>query len=167
MGSYCERIERVDAVTDPFGKVTEYPRVDYRIVEFALGSDFPAIEIHGPSRGTGDLFVHLAEFVGYDLLVSPIRATVVDWLSALERHTAAMQVTALEVAAIALTTQVSGTLWVEGTSDVRSALRDVVVSRLMWNLAMAPLPDAAFGLCSTTRYAAASSSRAMTSTIFS
>jgi hypothetical protein len=42
-----------------------------------------------------------------------------------------------------------------------------VVSRLMWNLAMAPLPDAALGLCSTTRYAAASSSRAMTSTIFS
>jgi hypothetical protein len=41
------------------------------------------------------------------------------------------------------------------------------VSRLMWNLAMAPLPDAAFGLCSTACYAAASSSRAMTSTIFS
>jgi hypothetical protein len=42
-----------------------------------------------------------------------------------------------------------------------------VVSRLMWNLAMAPLPDAALGLCSTACYAAASSSRAMTSTIFS
>jgi transposase len=42
-----------------------------------------------------------------------------------------------------------------------------VVSRLMWKLAMAPIPDAAFRLCSTTRYAAASSSWAMTSTIFS
>ena len=42
-----------------------------------------------------------------------------------------------------------------------------VVSRLMWKSAMAPLPDAAFRLCSTTRYAAASSSWAMTSTIFS
>jgi len=34
----------------------------------------------------------------------------------------------------------------------------MVVSRLTWKLAMAPLPDAAFRLCSTTRYAAASSS---------
>jgi hypothetical protein len=43
----------------------------------------------------------------------------------------------------------------------------LVVSRLMWKLATAPLPDAALGLCSTTRYAAASSSRVMTATIFS
>src|SRR5450432_1209267 len=40
-----------------------------------------------------------------------------------------------------------------------------VVSRLMWKVAMAPVPDAALGLCSTACYAAASSSRGMTSTI--
>ena len=42
-----------------------------------------------------------------------------------------------------------------------------LVSRLMWKLATAPLPDAWLGLCSTTRYAAASSSRETTSTSFS
>ena len=46
-------------------------------------------------------------------------------------------------------------------------IEKAVVSRLMWKLAMAPLPDAALGLCSKACYAAASSSRAMTSTIFS
>jgi len=128
IGSYCERVERVDEVTDPFGKVTEYPRVEYRVIEFTLGSEFPAIELHGPSRSVGDLFVHLAEYVGYDVLVSPIHATVASWLGALEKYTS-VQVTALEIAAIAMTTQVNGRLWVEGTSDVRSALRDIVGRR--------------------------------------
>ena len=50
---------------------------------------------------------------------------------------------------------------------IQRADRRGVVSRLMWNLAMAPLRDAALRLCSTTCYAAASSSRVMTSTIFS
>jgi YD repeat-containing protein len=56
---------------------------------------------------------------------------------------------------------------VTDTAGNTAYLNYEVVSRLMWNLATAPLPDAALGLCSTTRYAAASSSRAMTSTIFS
>ena len=76
---------------------------------------------------------------------------------------------------------VSGRLFEEEPGAVRVALRqdgrskpcqrvgdaEMVVSRLMWKLVMAPLPDAWLGLCSTTRYAAASSSRETTSTSFS
>jgi hypothetical protein len=40
--------------------------------------------------------------------------------------------------------------------DKKNLSEREVVSRLMWNLAMAPLPDVALGLFSTTRYAAAS-----------
>ena len=54
-----------------------------------------------------------------------------------------------------------------GSAPDAKAQAERVVSRLMWKSAMAPLPDAALGLCSTACYAAASSSRAMTSTILS
>ena len=53
-----------------------------------------------------------------------------------------------------------------GAAEQRYSATEVV-SRLMWKMAMAPLRDAGFRLCSTTRYAAACSSWAMTSTIFS
>jgi hypothetical protein len=120
IGSYYERIKRIDAIADPFGLVTEYERVEFKSVEFVLRTAFPAIEIYNPSRGVGDFFARIAEYTTYDVSVTPIRADVARWLQAIEARTDA-EILGLEIADVALDAQVSGVLKVEGESDVRSA----------------------------------------------
>ena len=127
-GSYFERFERADTVTDPLGASKEYMRVDFRTIEFVMSSKFPRIELHNPQRGAGDLFVRVAEFLDFGVAIAPLDVDVTRWCEALRRRTSG-EIVGLEVSDVAITAAVSGVIGVEGISDVRSALAQLVGRR--------------------------------------
>lgn len=121
VGSYYERVPRIEVVTDPFGNVTEYERVEFKTVEFVLRTAFPAIELLNPSRGLGDFFTRIVAYAEYDVAIAPIRVDVGRWVAAIEERTGA-EILALDIADIALSAEASGAVRIEGVADVRSTV---------------------------------------------
>jgi hypothetical protein len=117
-GTYVERIERIERVTDPFGQISEYTIVGFRNVGFVLRLGFPGIELHNPIRGVGRFLVRLAEHTEYAVPIGNVEVDVSTWAAALERMTAGCLVGA-EYTEISLGKDTVGTLSVEGTANVR------------------------------------------------
>lgn len=118
-GTYHERVRRLEEVADPFGRVTEYERVEYRTVGFVLRRHFPALEVRDVVRGMGQFVAHLGDCAGDRLSVSAVRVDVSRWLAALEESTR-VQVLGLRIADVALAADAKLTMKIQGASDVRA-----------------------------------------------
>jgi hypothetical protein len=127
-GAYYERVEHVDTVTDPFGRTTEYPRTEFRVVSFAISMNAPSIELIDPPRSAGEFFAHIAAYASYDVALSPIGCGVGEWLGVLQKQTR-LEVLALEVTDMTLDVHAKGTLQIEGTADIRAASEKIVGRR--------------------------------------
>jgi hypothetical protein len=128
IGSYHERVTRTDEVSDPFGHVVAYTRVEFRSVEFVLRTTYPAVELRDVGHSTGELFSRLAGYLDHDIVLTSIRPDVVRWLHTLEER-GRVEVLALEIADLALSASASAVIRVEGVSDVRTIVDRFVGKR--------------------------------------
>src|SRR5438874_5095259 len=84
-GTYIEKTEFTETLTDPFGRVTEIPRVRYDSFNFRLFKTFPEIELIDPVRSVKGFFSEISRAFGFDIVLSKPKADVRKWLERIEQ----------------------------------------------------------------------------------
>jgi hypothetical protein len=121
-GEFVERVDIVEEVTDPFGRVLSFSRVEFRRTAFTVYSGRPSLlEMRNPARGSALLLSHLGRFASFELAIEPVRTDLLKWMRALERTLGPGQVRSLEIDGIPLTSAVQCRAIISGGADVRNA----------------------------------------------
>jgi hypothetical protein len=128
-GTFVQRFELNDEVQDPFGRTVSYPRVEFRIAQFALSTTTPELQLINPSRSTRALVTRLAELVSFSSAIAALEVDVLAWLNHVEARMGPAVVKKLRATNIAVPPDSTAAIEIEGPVDVRRRLRDVVGRR--------------------------------------
>ena len=120
-GTYIEKTEFTETLTDPFGRVTEIPRVRYDSFRFRLFKTFPQVELIDPIRSVKGFFGELSRAFGFDIILTKPRVDVRAWLERLEQKINRAEVRRMLFAGIDIEHSATGQLTVSGDTDVRRA----------------------------------------------
>lgn len=128
-GQYIERTEAVTKVVDPFGKVLEFPHVDYDHFVFQIGTSFPQLELHDPGRSLGAFFNQIAQYLSFRIALDAPVLDVLRWVDAMGAQADSLQVHGAVVTDVSLSNSVSAKVGLAGTDDVRPFIRKLVGKR--------------------------------------
>lgn len=128
-GQYVQRFERKAEIEDPFGKIVEYPVVEFEKVVFRIGSTFPSIELVDPPRSLAIFFNQIAQILDFQVALSPIQVDVIRWLNAMEKEVKEMEVFNATASDITLSSSVAAKLLLSGKVDVRPFITSMTGKR--------------------------------------
>ena len=127
---YVEKFECDETVTDPFGNVSSFHRVEYRKCQFKVSTEGPGLELVDAPRGILSLVSQLSEATDFSLAVSPLSINVLFWARAAQRQLDAVGIIdSVQVGSIELGTGVQAKALIRGASSVLDAVDNLVGSR--------------------------------------
>jgi hypothetical protein len=129
VGSYIEKVESVEEIEDPFGKVLKFRRVTYQRVRFRLGASRPNLELLDPPRSCRSFFQRLNLLLDGGLSVSPVRPDVANWIKELEQAVGKVRVTSMAIGNLSVSEGALADIVVSGAADIRGELRKLAAGR--------------------------------------
>lgn len=121
-GSFIERIDIEDVVSDPHGNMLKFSRVEFRQIEFKILSGRPSLELIDPPRTCKPFFHKLERMLDYRVALSPVAPDLRKWLKALESLVGKVTVTSIAVSGVSMSGRVSADVMLSGSDDVRKEL---------------------------------------------
>jgi hypothetical protein len=128
-GEYIERFEAVTKIEDPFGKITEYPIVQFERFFFSVGSKFPNLELHGSSRSLGSFLNQIAAYLNFQIAIEPVKVDLLLWLSAIEHNVDSFFVAGALVPNLSLSNSVQSKITFFGSTEVRPFVKKLTGKR--------------------------------------
>lgn len=126
-GRYIEKYIYQELNSDPFGKEEVIERIGYRSTDFTLFSQFPYIELRDGQRSIKEFVNKLLQACNFNLVVSPITASLLDWVTSFQQITGQkIVVNSLQVSGVALEDGITGKILLKGDRDVRVAIDSIV-----------------------------------------
>lgn len=126
-GRYIEKYTYQELNSDPFGKEEVIERIGYRSTGFTLFAQFPYIELRDGQRSIKEFVNKLLQACNFNLVVSPITASLLDWVTSFQKITGQkIMVDSLQVSGVALEDGISGKILLKGDRDVREAIDNIV-----------------------------------------
>lgn len=126
-GRYIEKYFYLEVNSDPFGKGEVIERTGYRSTDFTLFSQFPYIELRNGQRSIKDFVSRLLQVCNFNLVVSPIAVSLLDWVVSFQKITGQnIVVDSLQVSCVALEDGITGKILLKGDRDVREAIDNIV-----------------------------------------
>ncbi len=121
-GSYFERIQQVEKVTDPFGQEYSYARTEFRRSEFRISEGASGLELIDPNRSAQRLISRLLEASNFDLTLKNIDVDPYKWGRAFQtRSPEASRLEFMQIGGIGLPNGSEATVIVKGSKDVALA----------------------------------------------
>lgn len=128
-GQYIERFERVLTVEDPFGKVLEFPRVDFDKWIFSIGVRIPNIEVQDAPRSSSTFLNQIAQYLNFEIAITAIQLDPLAWVERIEDNVSALEVCAVSIADVCLTNSVQAKIALAGGADVRPQIKTLTGRR--------------------------------------
>ncbi|MBS3021650.1 hypothetical protein DJFAAGMI_04424 [Comamonas sp. PE63] len=126
-GRYIEKYTYQELNSDPFGKEEVIERIGYRSTGFTLFAQFPYIELRDGQRSIKEFVNKLLQACNFNLVVSPITASLLDWVTSFQKITGQkIVVDSLQVSGVALEDGITGKILLKGDRDVREAIDSLV-----------------------------------------
>ena len=126
-GRFIEKYAYQEINSDPFGKEEMIDRVGYRSTEFTLYSQFPHVQIKNGQRSIRDFVNRLLETCNFNLVLSPVTVSLLDWVSAFQDSLGnKITVDALQISGVELDAGITGKILLKGDKDVREAVDHIV-----------------------------------------
>lgn len=124
-GQYIERSESVIKVTDPFGNLLEFPRINFDKFSFLIGTKVPHLEVQDAPRGINGFLNQLAFYLNFSLAIEPIEIDLSDWFKVLQDNVDSIEVSGALISNISLSNAVSAKISVVGTNEVRPLIKNL------------------------------------------
>jgi hypothetical protein len=128
-GQYIEKYEAVTRVQDPFGKVLEFPHVEYEHFIFHIGIRYPQLELHDPGRNLGAFFNQVAQYLNFKMAIEAPPVDVLRWADLITERADSAQVHGAWVTNVSLSNTVAAKIALTGTEDVRPFIKKIVGKR--------------------------------------
>ncbi|EJN05349.1 hypothetical protein [Phyllobacterium sp. YR531] len=120
--TFVERIQRTEAVIDPFGREEKFELVEYRKSEFSISEGPTGFEIKDAGRGSSRLISKLLEAVNFDFTISPIAVDPLVWAAKFQEHADRRGlIDKVQIGSIRIGQGAVAQLLVKGTVDVAAA----------------------------------------------
>ena len=118
-GKFISKHISKDRIEDPFGEISELPRVTYNIVKFKIKKEGLGLTIIDSPRSTRNFINALYEIMGLEFLISEISIDPIEWLKQIEEQTG--KVNAIKIGAIDINIQDRALARIEvtGVEDIR------------------------------------------------
>lgn len=126
LGTFIDRIETVDVVQDPLGGELEFPRIEFRNVEFRVSTEYPQLEVTNPPRNFSGFLTRLGEHLQFSTPITSVEADPLQWLDQIEKEIGRVSVLAIALSDISITRTISAKVCLTGTDDVRPQIDKIV-----------------------------------------
>lgn len=130
-GTFTERFEYVEKISDPLGGELSVSRVEFRRTDFRIGSAYPQLELRNPARQFRPLLNLIGEALDFQVAVAPIVTEPLSWAKELAKLGEAVQVFGIRSSKFSLSNEVQASVLVTGTNDVRSSLSSLLGKRVI------------------------------------
>lgn len=121
--TFVERFETEDEISDPFGRVTKYKRIQFSQVSFRLSRKMPQLEVYDAPRSISPLLTELANAFGIAISFSRIRIDLNAFVKFLKNETSSLIMQGATLRNIPLTTDVSANVALAGNGEISPYLK--------------------------------------------
>ncbi len=129
-GTYIEKTEFTETLTDPFGEPIRIPRIRYERVQFRLAHKYPELEIVEPPRSVKNCLSEISRAFDFSATIQPITVDPTQWHAATAESFKRSVVTKLAIREIIIAPGVWGSLVVDSDVDVQKNTKDFMQTKV-------------------------------------
>jgi hypothetical protein len=122
-GTFVERFETEDEITDPYGRITVYRRTQFSQTKFRLGLVTPQLELYDAPRSFTPLLTELSSCFRDNLSFSGIHIELHQMIKALKRDSSSLTLLAATLQDITLAPNVLAKISVVGGAEITPYLK--------------------------------------------
>jgi hypothetical protein len=124
-GTFVERFESEQNVTDPFGNLKIYKVINYSQARFNITTSFPHLELIEPPRSVAPLLTELSRAFGNNLVFSQIQLDVPQFINDFRHKVSSLFVTSATLDDVPLTNDIFARIHVNGSGEIRNHLKEL------------------------------------------
>jgi hypothetical protein len=124
---YVERYEFKETVSDPFGKLMTFDRLEYRQTSFRASPNWPGLELIDAPRSSQGLVSELLEATNFTLSIAPLTVELLKWADAFQQSLGrAIIIDSIQLGSLYVEDGVKAKVVLKGDKDVRAACKELV-----------------------------------------